>query len=271
MRVLGHFATLTDTASIDVSHNKGVGTVLIGGDYKGENPDILNAAYTSVDSGATIKADALIQGNGGKVILWGDKGTYFFGNISAQGGPQGGDGGIVEVSGKYLNYQGMTTTYAPLGKTGTLLLDPITVNISNGVDTGTFNACPTGTYNYVSPTTVINIANLITNLGAGGCAVTIDSSAAGAGTGTITLLNTLILPAGSHTLTLTNATVANADILIQAALENDSSGNLICNSGRNITFTSPFGYTQTGSGSATFAANQGDRRDGIYHACGLKS
>ena len=126
--MLGHTTSLTGEAKIDVSGETG-GTVLVGGDYQGKNPDILNAEYNFVDPQVTIKADSLGQGNGGKVIFWSDQATYFYGKISAKGGPLGGDGGFAEVSGDYLDYQGLTNLLSPLGKTGTLLLDPTTVTI----------------------------------------------------------------------------------------------------------------------------------------------
>lgn len=46
------------------------------------------------------------------------------------GGPSGGDGGFIEVSGKqYLAFEGEVSTNGPLGKTGTLLLDPTDIFI----------------------------------------------------------------------------------------------------------------------------------------------
>ena len=107
VRMLGQIATLTGEAKIDVSGDAG-GTVLVGGDYQGKNPDILNAEYTFVEPGVRIYADSLKGGNGGKVIFWSDVATYFYGKISAQGGPLGGDGGFVEVSGDFLDYKGLT-------------------------------------------------------------------------------------------------------------------------------------------------------------------
>ena len=38
------------------------------------------------------------EGDGGKIILWSDEKTGFYGSLSAQGGPLGGDGGFAEVS-----------------------------------------------------------------------------------------------------------------------------------------------------------------------------
>ncbi|MBI5911821.1 MAG: autotransporter-associated beta strand repeat-containing protein, partial [Betaproteobacteria bacterium] len=122
---------------VNVSGRSGGGTVLVGGDYQGKNPDVQNALQTYVGPGARIVADAIYSGNGGKVIIWADDITRFYGDISARGGAQGGDGGFVEVSGKdHLVFRGKVDTLAPHGKTGTLLLDPADITILNGTGNG---------------------------------------------------------------------------------------------------------------------------------------
>jgi filamentous hemagglutinin family protein len=131
--VLGQRVGLMANAAVDASGAAGGGTVRIGGDYQGANPDVQNAQRTYVDAAATIRADATQNGNGGKVIVWADDQTQSFGAISARGGAQGGDGGFVEVSGKHrLQFDSIVDTRAPQGKTGTLLLDPddITVDMA---------------------------------------------------------------------------------------------------------------------------------------------
>ncbi len=72
------------------------------------------------------------SGNGGNVAVWADNTTRYYGNISARGGANSGDGGFVEVSGKhYLDFGGTVDTRAPLGQAGTLLLDPDEIQIVN--------------------------------------------------------------------------------------------------------------------------------------------
>ena len=129
-QVLGEQVHLTYNASIDASGETGGGDVLIGGDYQGGNPEIRNADTTFVSSNATVTADAESSGDGGKVIVWADDSTYFYGDISATGGEQSGDGGFAEVSGKEnLLYRGHTDLKAPQGQRGTLLLDPVTLTV----------------------------------------------------------------------------------------------------------------------------------------------
>ena len=126
VRMLGQITSLTDEAKIDVSGDAG-GTILVGGDYQGKNPDILNAEYTFVEPGVRINADSLGQGNGGKSHFLVGYSNSLLRQYLSPGRTFGGDGGFVEVSGDYLDYQGMTNTLAPLGKTGTLLLDPTNI------------------------------------------------------------------------------------------------------------------------------------------------
>jgi filamentous hemagglutinin family protein len=127
-------------ANVDASGDAGGGTVLVGGDYKGEGT-VPNAEATLVDSNSTIKADALQSGDGGKVIVWADNTTQFNGNISARGGNASGDGGFVEVSGKNdLVFNGTVDTSAPNGNVGDLLLDPTNIEIvGSGYDTTNLN------------------------------------------------------------------------------------------------------------------------------------
>ncbi len=84
-------------ASIDASGPAGGGTVLIGGDFQGSG-GTPTASRTSVTKGSTIKADATDRGDAGKIIVWADEITRYYGDISAKGGPNGGNGGFVEVS-----------------------------------------------------------------------------------------------------------------------------------------------------------------------------
>ena len=116
-------------ATVDASGLQG-GTVRIGGDYQGRG-SLPNAQRTFIDPGSVIRANGVnpdstsALGDGGRVIVWSDQVTQFYGQIEAKGGDRAGDGGFVEVSGKHhLTYQGGTNVAAPAGQDGTLLLDP---------------------------------------------------------------------------------------------------------------------------------------------------
>ncbi|VAW79427.1 hypothetical protein MNBD_GAMMA15-1785, partial [hydrothermal vent metagenome] len=138
VHVLGDNVGMFDNASIDASGATGGGTVLVGGDYQGNNPDIQNAEITYVGVNTTINADATESGDGGRVIVWADGVNRYYGNISARAASQGGNGGFAEVSGKrLLDFRGGADLGADNGIGGTLLLDPLNITISTGADTDT--------------------------------------------------------------------------------------------------------------------------------------
>ncbi|MGZ5780733.1 MAG: two-partner secretion domain-containing protein, partial [Burkholderiaceae bacterium] len=137
IQVLGERVGLTGDARIDASGHTGGGTVLVGGDYHGENASIQNAKRTYVGADTQIKADAIDSGDGGKVIVWSDETTRAYGSIFARGGVQGGNGGFVETSGKQnLDFHAKVDVSAKTGNNGTLLLDPTAITITGGTGDG---------------------------------------------------------------------------------------------------------------------------------------
>ena len=132
--VLGNNPVLLGT-EIDASGHSGGGDVLIGGALQGlgETP---TAENTFVNSSTEINADATVEGDGGTVVLWADDTTEFHGSITARGGETGGDGGLIEVSGKQGGvFAGEADASAVAGEGGTLLLDPKNITITDGGDT----------------------------------------------------------------------------------------------------------------------------------------
>lgn len=126
VQLLGKQVSLAGAAEVDVSGASGGGTLLVGGDYQGANPEVTNASTTYVGPDVVLKADALDSGDGGSIIVWSDQLTRFFGSLSARGGANGGDGGFAEISGKQqLLMDGAVDLAAPQGQLGTLLLDPL--------------------------------------------------------------------------------------------------------------------------------------------------
>ena len=141
VKLLGDQVALLGQTSVDVSGAAGGGTVLVGGDYQGKNANVQNASRTYFGADATIKADAIDKGDGGKVVVWADGGTRYDGSISARGGASAGDGGFVEVSGKQtLGFDGRVDTSAAAGKFGTLLLDPTNITVVAGATPNPPNA-----------------------------------------------------------------------------------------------------------------------------------
>ena len=174
IQITGDKVGLMGLARLDASGAAGGGEILLGGDYKGQNAKVKNAKVTYVGKGARLSADAKTKGKGGRVIVWADDTTRYHGRISARGGPKGGDGGFVEVSGKrYLAFRGKVDLNAPKGRAGTLLLDPNDLCIGGNASCGgggtpedtnadsdnNFNAASDTANSWVSQTTLTNVGN----------------------------------------------------------------------------------------------------------------
>ena len=206
--------------SIDVS---GGGTALVGGGFQGNAPGVLNSRRTVVGERATINADAGVSGDGGTVVVWADDFTSYYGDISARGGINGGDGGSVEVSGKQnLAFNGGVDVGAANGANGSILLDPRDLAVvTSGADdaslstTGLLAAAPNSTDD-----------------------VTISAGAVSALNGNITLEATRDLSINSN-----------------LNLNNQTSGNTVAfTAGRHLTIRN---VVKTAGASMTFSASSG--------------
>ncbi|MBE7381743.1 MAG: CHAT domain-containing protein [Leptolyngbya sp. SIO1E4] len=137
----GQLTVLGDTigllaATLETSGDRSGGTIRVGGEYKGEGP-LPTAAITFVDGASTLIADALVQGDGGRIIVWSDQTTRSYGSLSARGGTAGGNGGFVETSSLgFLETTGAPDVGAPNGQGGTWLIDPFDIEIGFFTTTG---------------------------------------------------------------------------------------------------------------------------------------
>ncbi|MBL8471414.1 MAG: filamentous hemagglutinin N-terminal domain-containing protein [Rhodocyclaceae bacterium] len=123
--ILGQQVALEAGARLDASGSSAGGQILVGGDYQGGNASVQNAERVYVGEDVKLDADARNQGDGGRIIVWANDVTRYYGSLSARGGPQGGNGGFAEVSGKnHLQFAGSADLSAPSGQIGNLLLDP---------------------------------------------------------------------------------------------------------------------------------------------------
>lgn len=119
-------------ATLSASGLQGGGTLRIGGDYRGQST-LPTATHTYISSETVLSANALLNGQGGRVNIWANDTTQYLGNITAMGGKLSGNGGTVEVSGKQsLFFEGTVDTRAFQGEIGSLLLDPENIVIVNG-------------------------------------------------------------------------------------------------------------------------------------------
>ncbi|HTO51322.1 MAG TPA: autotransporter-associated beta strand repeat-containing protein, partial [Burkholderiales bacterium] len=285
VRLLGEQVGLVNQAAVDASGRTGGGTVLVGGDYQGRNRDVPNARATYVGPDATITADATNRGDGGRVIVWADETTQFYGTIAARGGASGGNGGFVETSGhNLLEARGMVNTLAPAGAAGMWLLDPTDLSVTTTANVNVTGATP------FQPTGAGSVLTWATIDGAlAGSNVVVQTTAGfNAGQpGNITIVNPYTYNrANSLTFTAANNIVQNAGADIQnngaGALNFTASGtgtvtlnaNVTTTNGA-ITVTAPGGFTQaagttinTGGNSLTVNVGAASAMSGVLAGAG---
>ncbi|MBV5340433.1 MAG: filamentous hemagglutinin N-terminal domain-containing protein [Deltaproteobacteria bacterium] len=233
IKILGDRVGLFAGSAIDASGAAGGGTVLIGGNFHGSGTE-KNASMTYVDKDTSIKADALVSGDGGKVAVWSDDATRFYGEVSAKGGAQGGDGGFVEVSGKQnLTYAGNVNLGATKGTTGTLLLDPDDITIIHAADAGSDTA---------------------DNIAATSPFVDWDSTANPSAISDFTLNAQLATPANVTVQTSTGSIASNSDVIIDI-----NSKTLTLDSAKDITLGGTYNDTDA---SGTLALKIGQTGSG---------
>ncbi|HHX5655200.1 MBG domain-containing protein [Pseudomonas aeruginosa] len=170
--VSGQQVALASTARIDARGAAQGGSVRIGGDFQGRG-ELPRAKNATLAKGASIDVSATGKGNGGLAVVWSDGNTRMDGRILARGGAQGGNGGLVETSGK-VNLSIADSAYvsvaAPYGNGGTWLLDPTTLRIvASGGTSGSV-----GGANGASGDATVN-ASVVTGALAGG-KVTLSAS-----------------------------------------------------------------------------------------------
>lgn len=118
-------------ALVEASGPAAGGTIRIGGDQQGQG-ELQRAQAVIIDEQSEIRADALEEGDGGRVIVFAEDLTYVDGVISARGGTEGGNGGFVETSGLMrLALSSIPDVSAPGGRPGLWLIDPLDIEISN--------------------------------------------------------------------------------------------------------------------------------------------
>lgn len=126
-----------NNAQVNVSGTGAGGQIYIGAGLSGaQDGTDAPAASTDISSGSVINADATDNGNGGTAVVWGSQHDGFYGTVTARGGANGGNGGMVEVStGSGVDFSGVVNTTAVRGNVGELLIDPASVAIGNGTQT----------------------------------------------------------------------------------------------------------------------------------------
>jgi filamentous hemagglutinin family protein len=261
IELFGRRISLESTGEIDVSARSGGGTVLFGGDYQGKGNPAQNADWIIAHPGSWIRADAEETGDGGRIILWSETATQFFGNLSAQGGPLSGNGGFAEVSSRgALDFHGTTHLRAELGAPGSLLLDPTQITIGGATSMVASGACgfPANTFAATAIAGTLDPFAITTALTSpANVTVTTSDGTCGpfGGTGNI-IVNGAIVWAMGGTLSLN----AVGSIIVNAAISSAGPGsNISLNAGTGIQVLSAIRNTDAVTGaSISVISNTGD-------------
>ena len=201
VQMLGWHVGLTDVATVDASGAAGGGQVFVGGGLQGKDASLRNAEAVYFGPAATVRADATDNGDGGRIILWGDHATRAYGTLSARGGAAGGDGGFIETSGGWLDARPASVrTDAPMGRVGQWLLDPFDIDIVSGVGDAGFGSGPS----FVSSlgATQLGIDTIIAALDTSDVTITTGSGGSGQGDIGMSSVTLSVSPPGPRTLTL---------------------------------------------------------------------
>ena len=263
--ITGDKVALANGALVDASGHAGGGTVLVGGDYQGRNPEVRNASRSYVGPDAIVRADATHNGEGGRVIVWADEAAQFYGTISARGGPGGGNGGFVETSGKVtLQSTGSVDASAANGRAGQWLLDPNNITIQTAGANTNVTAGPN--FTTTNDSAIVTTGSILAALNAG-TSVTVTTGSAGANTqpGNITVANAIAKNAGGNaalTLTAINNIVFNAGANVSST---SNQLNLTLNAGGTI--TSPVAINTNG-GLLTYNAAGAATQSGVISGAG---
>jgi len=225
IHVTGEKVGLFDTAKLDASGDVGGGEILVGGDRLGEG-ELQNAKATFIGEDVSINADAITEGDGGKVIVFAEDSAKIYGDLSARGGSISGNGGFIETSGKqYFEIFKAPDIGAPNGLGGEWLIDPFnlevvlggaSLNITTTTDVNGNQFFTSNTNNLAT----LGVGLISTALGQGN--VTILTGAGGVpGDGDITWTAPLNFGGpGNNSLTLiaNRFIILNADITIQGTM-----------------------------------------------------
>ena len=184
-------------AAIDASGETGGGSVLIGGDRLGAG-SVPNATATVIDETSVVNADSRDRGDGGTIVAWGNDVLRVEGQLSAQGGANGGNGGFIETSS--LNLLDVRTTpdiTAANGADGLWLLDPANIRIVAGF-----------TATNVNPINPFDVGPLVTDAELG-----------------VELIRAALIEGGNVEVRTTGNTPGDGNITLEVPLDYDNTGD----------------------------------------------
>ena len=251
--VLGDKVGLLGKAVVNASGATGGGSVRLGGDYQGKNAEVRNASATFIDRDARVSASATKSGDGGRVIVWSDGYTGFYGSVDVSAAGAGA-GGFVETSSKgNLQAFGSVNTGSAKGKGGAWLLDPANLTISTATAANVTGSTP---FTPTAANSVLNVTQLQNALAAGNVVIQTTNNAF-AGTGLITFASNVTSNRAGALLTVNSVggvqfndgtTVTVPNLTLNAATTVDFRGTSRLNIGSNLAITTSGAVTQA-SGS----------------------
>lgn len=166
--VTGYNVALLSGANVNASGAAGGGSVRFGGGSAGQDPTIRDANAVWMDPNAQIYADALTNGNGGHIVAYGTTAARIYGALTARGGAQGGNGGLIETSGHYVDVDGATIdASAPRGQGGIWTMDPYEVDIVQDCTDCTLPTPSSPDFSSSGPTSQIYVSEITGFLNSG--------------------------------------------------------------------------------------------------------
>jgi hypothetical protein len=245
-------------ANINASGTNGGGTVRIGGEYMGQGP-LPNAEVTFISEDSTIQANAVSEGDGGRIIVWSEQTTRAYGSMNARGGANSGNGGFVETSSRgFLDVTNAPDVAAPNGFGGTWLIDPRNITIVAGADDtsiGFGNAPISNPFNAIADDATLAVGDILAAL-TGGATVVVSTGSTGSQEGNITLSTPLNFNGrGTSTLVFMLANDININASIGDSVSGNDSLNLVFNARNTVNFNNDVVIDSGGGGNVSISAN----------------
>jgi|GEM_PF-3071141 len=236
----------------------GSGTAMVSGKINTDATNNAQAGTTKVQAqnnalllnGATVQSNALSNGNGGRIILYGENFAYgdTGASLEAKGGSLSGNGGFIDLSAK--NSALLNGTYvdtsAQNGNRGTFLIDPTDLTIGSDVSMNSHYSATAD--NSITLDNGVSISTNGGNIDFSAPTITLkDQSKLLAGTGDVTL------NAISNKSTIIDA--ANSQITINAATIKGNHINILSSATSTNKYYDPDGTSPAINQALTFLAN----------------
>jgi len=234
----------------------------------GGDIDLWAGEVIALSSDSLTTANAGLNGDGGNVIAYSPDTALFHrdARIEAKGGTESGNGGFVEVSGKeHVEIYGLVDTTAVNGTTGTFLIDPYDIWITDVDPSSGFDPMPGGNPDVFtsdnSPSSNLFIDDLLNSLdltsvivrtgGTSGADITADTPI----NYSDSTYNNLTLEAGNHIFVNYGITAGPHDLTLKANNDGGLSGNIEIDAPISLTtgnfLASGMDFESTANGSVT--------------------